>query len=92
MQSLHVQSLPQIKNIFACSSIQTVGMDNRFLYFKHPFFYQMCIIPFEFLKIIDLSTFGSNMFLTLKIMDFENVALIKIVHIYVMEAMNTKYI
>jgi hypothetical protein len=52
----------------------------------------MCIIPFELFFIIDLSTFGSNMFLTLKIMDFENVALIKIVHIYVMEAMNTKYI
>jgi len=52
----------------------------------------MCTILFEFLKIIDLSTFGSNMFLTLKIIDFENVALIKIVHIYVMEAMNTKYI
>jgi hypothetical protein len=30
------------------------------------------------------------MFLTLKIMDFENVALIKVVYIYVMEAMNTK--
>jgi hypothetical protein len=29
------------------------------------------------------------MFLTLKIMDFENVALTKFVHIYVIEGMNT---
>jgi len=92
LQSLHVQSLPQIKNVFACSSIQTVGMDNPFFFLQTFVFYQMCIIPFELFFIIDLSTFGSNMFLTLKIMDFENVALIKIVHIYVMEAMNTKYI
>jgi len=35
-----------------------------------------------------LSTFGSNVFLTLKIMDFENVALTKVVHIYVIEGMN----
>jgi hypothetical protein len=34
------------------------------------------------------STFGSNMLLTLKIMDFENVALIKVIHIYVIEGMN----
>jgi hypothetical protein len=38
--------------------------------------------------IIDLSTFGSKMILTLKIMDFENVPSIKIVHIYVIEGMN----
>jgi hypothetical protein len=38
--------------------------------------------------ITDLSTFGSNMFLTLKIMDFENVILTKRVHIYVIEGMN----
>jgi hypothetical protein len=37
---------------------------------------------------MDLSTFGSNMFLTLKIMDFENVALTKVVHIYMIEGMN----
>ncbi len=37
--------------------------------------------------IIDLSTFGSNVFLTLKIMDFENVALTKVVYI-VIEGMN----
>jgi hypothetical protein len=34
------------------------------------------------------STFGSKVFLTLKIMDFENVALTKIVHIHVIEGMN----
>jgi hypothetical protein len=38
--------------------------------------------------IIDLSTFGSNMFLTLKIMDFENVALIKVIYIYVIKDVN----
>jgi hypothetical protein len=32
---------------------------------------------------IDLSTFGLNMFLILKLMDFENVALTKVVHIYI---------
>jgi hypothetical protein len=31
--------------------------------------------------ITNLNTFDSNMFLTLKIMDFENVTLIKMVHI-----------
>jgi hypothetical protein len=38
--------------------------------------------------IINLSTFGSKMLLTMKIMDFENVALTKVVHIYVIKAMN----
>ncbi len=45
----------------------------------------------ELMKIIfitDLNTFGSKMFLTLKIMDFENVPLTKIVHAYVIEGMN----
>jgi hypothetical protein len=44
----------------------------------------------ELIKIIfitHLSTFGSKLFLTLK-MDFENVALTKVVHIYVIEGMN----
>jgi hypothetical protein len=38
--------------------------------------------------IIDLRTFGLNMFLTLKIIDFENVALTNVVHIYVIEGVN----
>jgi hypothetical protein len=45
----------------------------------------------ELMKIVyitNLSTFGSNVFLTLKIMDFENMSLTKIVHIYVIEGMN----
>jgi hypothetical protein len=45
----------------------------------------------ELVKIVfitDLSTFGSNVFLTLKIMDFENVTLIKVVHIYMIEGMH----
>jgi hypothetical protein len=35
-----------------------------------------------------LNTFGSKMFLTLKIMDFENVILTKVVHIYVIKGIN----
>jgi hypothetical protein len=38
--------------------------------------------------IIHLSTFGSKVFSTLKIVDFENVALTKVVHIYMIEGMN----
>jgi hypothetical protein len=43
---------------------------------------------FELMKIVFityLSTFGSKVLLTLKIMDFENVVLTKVVHIYVIE-------
>ncbi len=36
----------------------------------------------------DLNTFGSKVFLTLKIMDFQNVSLTKFVHVYVIERMN----
>jgi hypothetical protein len=45
----------------------------------------------ELMKIIfitDFNTFGSNVLLTLKIMDFENVVLTKFVHIYVIEGMS----
>jgi hypothetical protein len=35
--------------------------------------------------ITDLNTFDSKMFLTLKIMDFENVILTKVVHVFVIE-------
>jgi len=45
----------------------------------------------ELMKIIfitHLSTFGSKVFLTLKIMKFENAYLTKVVHIYVVEGMN----
>jgi hypothetical protein len=38
--------------------------------------------------ITHLNTFGSKVFLTLKIMDFENVAWTKVVHIYVIKGMN----
>jgi hypothetical protein len=46
---------------------------------------------FELMKIIFktyLSTFGSKVFLTLKIMDFENVTLTKVVRIYVIKGFN----
>jgi len=45
----------------------------------------------ELMKIVlitNLNTFGSKVFLTLKIMDFESVTLIKVVHIYVIMGMN----
>jgi hypothetical protein len=35
-----------------------------------------------------LNTFGSKMFLTLKLMNLKNVPLIKVVHVYVIEGMN----
>ncbi len=41
--------------------------------------------------ITDLSTFGSKVLLTLKIMDFENVFLTKVVHVYLIEGMNAYY-
>jgi hypothetical protein len=46
---------------------------------------------FELMKIvfiIILSTFGSNVFLTLKIMDLKNVHLTRVIQIYVIEGMN----
>jgi hypothetical protein len=36
----------------------------------------------------NLNTFGSKMFLILKIMDFENVPLMKVIHAYVIKGMN----
>jgi hypothetical protein len=41
-----------------------------------------------FFLITHLSTFGSKVFLTLKIMDFENVLFTKVVHIYVIKGIN----
>ncbi len=38
--------------------------------------------------ITHLSTFDSKIFLSLKIMDFENVPLTKVLHIYVIKGMN----
>jgi hypothetical protein len=42
----------------------------------------------KIILITHLSTFGSKVFLTLKIMDFESVASTKVIHIYVIEGMN----
>jgi hypothetical protein len=44
--------------------------------------------PMKIVFITHLSTFGSKVILTLKITDFENVALTKVVHIHVIEGMN----
>ncbi len=49
---------------------------------------------FELIKITfitNLSTFDSKMLLTLKLMDFENVLLTKVVHVYVIDGMNAQY-
>jgi hypothetical protein len=43
----------------------------------------------KILLITHLSTFGSKVFLKLKIMDFENVALTKVIFICVIKGMNT---
>jgi len=46
----------------------------------------------ELMKIVfitHLNTFDSKVFLTLKIMDFENVTLTKVVHIYVVKEINS---
>jgi hypothetical protein len=40
------------------------------------------------INLIDLNTFGSNVLLTLKILNFVNVTLTKVVHIYVIISMN----
>jgi hypothetical protein len=42
----------------------------------------------KFVFVTDFNTFGSNVFLTLKIMDFGNMVLTKFVHIYVIEGTN----
>ncbi len=42
----------------------------------------------KIVSITNLNTFGLKVLLTLKIMDFENVPLIKVVHVYVIEGMN----
>jgi len=42
----------------------------------------------KILFITDLNTFVPKMFLTQKIMDFENVHLTKVFHVYVIEGMN----
>jgi hypothetical protein len=39
----------------------------------------------KFVLLTHLSTFGSKMFLTLNFMDFENVALTKVIHMYVIK-------
>jgi hypothetical protein len=38
--------------------------------------------------ITHLNTFGSDLFFTLKIIDFENVILTKVIHIYVIKGTN----
>ncbi len=90
MQSLYAQSLTQKKGFFMFLAFKL--QEWAFLkFFKRLSFYTKCapflltlVIKgakgFELMKIvfiINLSTFGSNVLLMLKIMDFENVALNK---------------
>jgi hypothetical protein len=44
--------------------------------------------PMKIIFITHFNTFGSKVFMILKIMEFENVTLTKIVHIYGIEGMN----
>jgi len=69
-------------------------MDNLCFFQTSFFFYQMCIILLKIGKDFntdnvkrqkDLNTFGSKVLFDLKIMDFENVTLAKVVHINVIE-------
>jgi len=46
--------------------------------------------PMNYFFITHLNTFDSKVFLTFKIMDFENVTLTKLVHTYVIKGMNAK--
>jgi hypothetical protein len=64
-------------------STQTSRVDN--FYFFQTSFFSTKYAPF-FLKI------GKYVFLTLKIMDFDIVALTKVIHIYLIEDMNAWYI
>jgi hypothetical protein len=42
----------------------------------------------NFFSISNLNTFGSKVIMTLKIMDFENVLLTKVVHVCLIKGMN----
>jgi hypothetical protein len=107
LQSLHAQSLIQIKNVFACSKHSNLK-SGHFFFFSNVIFSTKCA-PFfikfeknltlmirrtkglELMKIVFktyFSIFGSNVFLTLTIMDFDNVALTKVIHMYLIECMN----
>jgi hypothetical protein len=46
-QSLHVQNLTQIKKLFCMFKALKPQKWTIIIFFKRPFFYQMCTIPFE---------------------------------------------
>jgi len=98
-----LETWPKSKKKLHVQNIQGLKMDN-FYFFQILFFFlpnvhhsfwkseKILTLILELLKIIfitDLNTFGSKVFLTLKIMDFENVFLTKVVYVYVIEGMNT---
>ncbi len=90
--------------IFASSKHSNIENEQSFVFFKHPFFYHsfwklkriltLMIRKAEGLKsmknilITHLSTFGLKVFLTLKVMNFENVILIFKNHIYMIKGTN----
>ncbi len=91
---LHVQSTQTLRMDNPCFFYTSLFLTN-----VHHFFLKLESIlilmiirekKFELMifLITHLSTFGSKVLLTLKIMDFESLALTKIVHIYVIEGMN----
>jgi hypothetical protein len=109
LQSLHIQSLTKIKNVFACSKHSNLE-NGQSLFFPNVYFSTKCV-PFllkigkdfntltlmnrrekgleliKFSFITHLSTFGSRMFLTLKLSIWK-CALTKVVHVYVIKGMN----
>jgi hypothetical protein len=68
-------------------NIQTSKMDNPY-FFSNVIFFTKGFALMKIIIITYLSTFGLKMLLTLKIMNFENVILTKVVNIYVIEGMN----
>jgi hypothetical protein len=92
---LHVESIQSLKVHSPYFIQMTFFLPNV----HHSFFRLERILTFmikkaqglELMKIVcitNLSTFGSKVFLTLEIMNFENMPLTKVIHIYVMEGMN----
>ncbi len=101
LQSLHAQSVTQIKNVFTCSKHsnlkikQSLFLSNVFFLpnVHHSFWKLKKILTLmirrakglELIKIVfitHLSTFNSKVPLILKIMDFENMILTKVVHYF----------
>jgi len=67
---------------------QISKMDNPYFFQMLFFFFTKGLVMMKFIFLTYLSTFGSKVLFTLKIMNSENVTLTKVVNIYVIEGMN----